>query len=179
MIGLRTRDARPRADSGRDAEFEDFVREASPRLLRTAWFICGDPRQAEDLVQQALVKVYLRWGRLRTQHPQAYARKCLLNLHIDEGRRRREHSTDALPDRGVSDAEPEDTRQLVAMLGTLPMRERQVVVLRHYVGLSEAEVADLLGVSLGTVKSSASRGLSRLRTSMTVLSSGEEQTHAS
>ena len=70
--------------SGRDAEFEDFVRDASPRLLRTAWFICGDPHQAEDLVQQALVKVYARWGRLRTQNPVPSARRCLLNQHIDD-----------------------------------------------------------------------------------------------
>lgn len=160
---------------GRDEEFAQFVREASPRLLRTAWFICGDPHQAEDLVQQALVKVYARWGRLRGQNPVAYARRCLLNQHIDDTRRHREHVTDLLPDRGVSDPEPEDTRNLAATLSTLPMRERQVVVLRHYVGLTEAEVADTLGVSLGTVKSSASRGLARLRDQL----SREEQTHAS
>lgn len=167
--------------SGRDAEFEDFVRDASPRLLRTAWFICGDPHQAEDLVQQALVKVYARWGRLRTQNPVAYARKCLLNQHIDETRRHREQVTDQLPERGVTDPEPEDTRGLTAVLATLPLRERQVVVLRHYVGLSEAEVADTLGVSVGTVKSSASRGLARLRASMATTpstTSREEQTHA-
>lgn len=166
----------------RDAEFEDFVRQVSSPLLRTAWFICGDPHQAEDLVQQALVKVYARWGRLRTQNPVAYARRCLLNQHIDDRRRRREHVTDRLPERGVTDPEPQDTRDLAATLAALPMRERQVVVLRHYVGLTEAEVADTLGVSLGTVKSSASRGLARLRESMSPTpstTSSEEQTHAS
>lgn len=165
----------------RDAEFEDFVRQASPALLRTAWFICGDPHQAEDLVQQALVKVFARWGRLRTQNPVAYARRCLLNQHIDDRRRGREHLTDRLPERGVTDPEPEDTHDLAATLSALPMRERQVVVLRHYVGLTEAEVADTLGVSLGTVKSSASRGLARLRESMSaaITTSDEEQTHAS
>jgi RNA polymerase sigma-70 factor (sigma-E family) len=150
-----------------DREFVDFVRDASPRLLRTAWFICGDPVQAEELVQAALEKVYLRWGRVRHGDALAYTRKCLLNAHIDERRRiSRERPSDALPERGTVDAHPEDTIHVVALLGELPLRERQVVVLRYYVGLPESEVADLLGVRLGTVKSSASRGLAKLRGSL-------------
>ena len=157
-----------------DREFVDFVRDASPRLLRTAWFICGDPVQAEELVQAALEKVYLRWGRVRHGDALAYTRKCLLNAHIDERRRvTRERPSDDLPDSGTLDTGPEDTHHVVALLAELPLRERQVVVMRHYAGLPEAEVADLLGVSLGTVKSSASRGLAKLRESL----AREENSH--
>ena len=79
-------------------------------------------------------------------------------------RRHREVVTDRVPDRGDLDALPPDTRWLLSALDTLPLRERQCVVLRHYADLPEAEVADLLKVSIGTVKSSTSRGLMRLRT---------------
>ena len=158
----------------RDREFVDFVRDASPRLLRAAWFICGDPVQAEELVQAALEKVYLRWGRVRHGDALAYTRKCLLNAHIDERRRSaRERPSEDLPERGTIDADPEDTDHVVALLAELPLRERQVVVMRHYVGLPEAEVADLLGTSVGTVKSSASRGLAKLRDSL----AREESSH--
>ena len=150
-----------------DEEFTHFVREASPRLLRTAYFVCGDPIEAQDLVQDALVKVYVRWRRLRSGDAHAYARRCLMTGTVDRWRsRRRETVSDsavasAAP--AVQDAEPEDTRALVALLATLPLRERQCVVLRHYVGLSEAQTAESLGCSVGTVKSSCSRGLKRLR----------------
>ncbi|MBD3783680.1 MAG: SigE family RNA polymerase sigma factor [Micrococcales bacterium] len=148
----------------RDQEFVDFVRAASPRLLRTAWFLCGDPGQAEELVQAALERVYLRWGRLRDGSPLAYTRKVMLNLHLDHQRRRvREISTASPPERARTDVGPEDADEVVSMLLELPLRERQVVVLRYYVGLSEAETADTLNVSTGTVKSSASRGLAKLR----------------
>lgn len=160
-----------------DEDFVTFVREASPRLLRAAWFICGDAHQAEDLVQQSLVKVYQRWGRLRDGNPTAYARRCLLTQHIDDRRRSHETVVATMPETATTDTDPEDTRSLVRLLGQLPLRERQVVVLRHYVGLSEAETAESLGVSVGTVKSSASRGLARLRDILTALDR-EEQTHA-
>lgn len=149
---------------GRDEEFVEFVREASPRLLKSAWFICGDPVQAEELVQAALEKVYVRWHRLRDGDPLAYTRRCLLNAHIDERRRvARERPSDELPEQHHHDRSPDEAQRLVGALSTLPLRERQVVVMRHYAGLPEAQVAELLGVSLGTVKSSASRGLAKLR----------------
>lgn len=72
--------------------------------------------------------------------------------------------TDLVPDHGTEDTVPPDTRWLLAALATLPLRERQCVVLRHYTDLPEVEVADLLGISVGTVKSSTSRGVMRLRT---------------
>ena len=147
-----------------DDEFAEFAEAATPGLLRTAWLICGNASQAEDLVQSAMVKVYVRWGRLRHTQPQAYARRCILNAHIDTRRRaRRETTVSQMPEQHHHDREPEDTSNVIRLLAILPNRERQIVVMRHYVGLPEAEVADLLGVSIGTVKSSASRGLARLR----------------
>ena len=158
-----------------DDDFVDFVRGASPRLIKTAWFICGDPVQAEELVQAALERVYVRWRRVSTGDPLAYTRKVLLNLHIDDRRRTsREAPADDVPDRGVTDRGPEDADHVVRLLAQLRLRERQVVVMRHYAGLPEAEVADLLGISLGTVKSSASRGLAKLRESL----AREENSHA-
>ena len=148
-------------------EFVAFVAEVSPRLLRAAWLISGDAYLAEDLVQSALVQVFRRWRRLREGSPAAYARRCVVNGHIDAIRRRRgEHLRAVTPDRGRSDVLPTDTVWLLAALAVLPTRERQCVVLRHYCDLAEAEVADLLSVSIGTVKSSTSRGLSRLRMSL-------------
>lgn len=159
----------------REAAFVDFVRGASPRLLKTAWFLCGDPLQAEELVQSALERVYLRWGHLHGTTPLAYTRKVLLHLHIDHQRRSvREVPLEAVLDRTTVDAGPEDTDQLVGLLRRLPLRERQVVVMRHYVGATEAETAEALDVSLGTVKSSASRGLAKLR----ALYASEESSHA-
>lgn len=147
-----------------EEDFVRFVEAASPRLLKAAWFLCGDPHRAEDLVQVALEKVYLRWNRLRDDEPLAYARRCLFTQQVDEGRRtRREVLTDELPDRAAPGVDPGSVDEVVALLRTLPTRERQVVVMRHYADLSEAEVAELLGVSVGTVKSCGSRGLARLR----------------
>jgi len=147
-----------------DEDFVAFVRDASPHLLRTAWFVCGDPVQAEELVQAALEKVYLSWRRIDRGAATAYARKVVLNHHIDTRRRRsREVLTDRTPERPAAETRPEETDALVRALATLAPRERQVVVLRYYVDLSEAEVAATLGIGVGTVKSSASRGLARLR----------------
>lgn len=151
--------------SERDREFAEFVRAASPRLLKAAWFICGDPVQAEDLVQTALARVFVRWGKVRDGEPLAYTRKVLLNLHIDDRRHVRETPVAVTPERAVIDVGPEQADQLIRLLASLPLRERQVVVLRHYIGLPESEVAELLGISVGTVKGSGSRGLAKLRDS--------------
>jgi RNA polymerase sigma-70 factor (sigma-E family) len=161
--------------SDRDREFVDFVHASSPRLLKAAWFICGDPVQAEELVQGALERVYLRWGHMRDTSPIAYTRRVLVNLHIDQQRRSaREVAMASPPERATADVGPEDGAYVATLLRQLPLRERQVVVLRYYVGASEAETADTLNISTGTVKSSASRGLAKLRD----LHTTEESSHA-
>ncbi|MBD2758364.1 SigE family RNA polymerase sigma factor [Yimella sp. cx-573] len=149
-----------------EVEFTQFVNASSARLTHLAWLLCGDEHRAHDLVQEALERVCMRWSRLRTEQPHAYARRIVVNLHTDEWRRRRRELVTldgSLPERCEAASPSDDRLLLTRLLQSLPQRERQVVVLRHYVDLSEREVADLLGVSIGTVKSSASRGLATLR----------------
>lgn len=160
-----------RAGTARDEEFAAFMAASTPALARTAWLLCGDLHLADELVQQALVRTYLAWPRARDRDPLAYARRVLANLRIDTWRRRRrEVLVDPvdLPHgaRSSSADQHADRDQLVRALATLTTRQRRVVVLRHLEGLSETEVADDLGVSVGTVKSTASRALARLRDSL-------------
>lgn len=158
----------PDIAGARDAEFTEFMTSALPLLSRTAWFLCGDEHRAEELVQQALMRTYAAWPRARAGDPLAYARRTLANARIDSWRKqRRERLTDPceLPDLGTSsgaDAHA-DRDQLVRALSQLSARQRRVVVLRHLVGLTEQEVALDLGVSVGTVKTTAFRALRRLR----------------
>ncbi|MBF0689453.1 MAG: SigE family RNA polymerase sigma factor [Cellulomonas sp.] len=156
---------------GRDEEFAAFMAAAVPSLGRTAWLLCGDTHQADELVQQALVRTYLAWDRAREGEPLAYARRVLANQRVSTWRRRRREvllAPPQLPDRGVDDGQDvhADRDQLVRALALLTVRQRRVVVLRHLEGLSEKEVAADLGVSLGTVKSTASRALRQLRDAM-------------
>lgn len=151
-----------------EAEFSAFVRAASPELGRVAWYLCGDPVRAEDLLQHALLGTYLAWGRLRDGDPLAYTRRTLANARIDTWRKhRRETLTapEAMPDPTADDGTMARAERdsLGRALRGLPAQQRRIVVLRHLVGLTEAETAEELGVSLGTVKSTASRGLGRLR----------------
>jgi RNA polymerase sigma-70 factor (sigma-E family) len=158
----------------RDAEFTAFVRRHQQDLLRTAWLLVGERHRAEELTQQALVRTYAAWTRAGADDPLAYARRVLVNLRIDTWRRRRrevlvadvpESTAHAGRGTGPSAAERHaDRDQLVRALATLTARQRRVVVLRHFVGMAEAEVADDLGVSVGTVKSTSSRALATLRT---------------
>ncbi len=154
------------SSTGMDAEFADFVAEATPALARTAWLLCGDEHRAEELVQQALVRTYLAWGTAREREPLAYARRVLANLRIDTWRKHRREVLTGAPPEAARDCESDrhaERDRLVRALATLSARQRRVVVLRHLVGMSEREVAADLGVSLGTVKSTASRGLAQLR----------------
>ncbi|WP_217615215.1 SigE family RNA polymerase sigma factor [Cellulomonas sp. GbtcB1] len=156
----------------RDRQFTEFVRQHQTDLLRTAWLLCGDRHQAEELVQQALVRTYSRWGHVRQRDPLGYTRRVLANLRVDHWRRRRREvlvapddvSPESTPLHGRSPGDRTGDRdQLVRALATLTPRQRRVVVLRHFLDLSEAEVAEDLGVSAGTVKSTASRAMAALR----------------
>lgn len=155
-----------------EQEFAAFFDDASPRLLAAAWFLTGEQHAAEDLAQEALARTYARWARVRTGNPLAFARRVLANLHTDRWRKhRREVLTDDVPDRGVI-ADPQSV-DLVRALATLAPRERECVVLRHYLDLSEKQTAETLGISVGTVKSYTMHGLRRLRAQLTE----GEQTH--
>lgn len=153
----------------RDAAFTAFVESASPSLLRTAWLLTGDHHTAHDLVQAALVRTYVAWPRVRSESALAYARRILVNERTDRWRRHgSEVAVAALPDAVSSSSSSstsgsDDRDAVVRLLARLPEQQRRVVVLRYYVDLSEQAVADLLNLSVGTVKSTASRGLAALR----------------
>jgi RNA polymerase sigma-70 factor (sigma-E family) len=157
----------------RRQEFERFVAGSADELLRTAYLIAWDLGEAEDLVQESLVKVARRWPRVRRmEHPTAYARKIVVHLALDARQRRirrrqeLEHGgaqTERADPRASRIVDQIDARaELVDALGSLPPRQRAVLVLRYFLDLPEAEAAAALGCSVGTVKSSASRGLARL-----------------
>lgn len=160
---------RPRGDRALlDAEFARFVRAASPELGRVAWFLTGDETRAQDLLQSAFVRTYLSWQRVRQGDPLAYTRRVMTHARIDSWRKHRRELLTApehLPEGSASSHEDAhaDRDRLTRALLTLTARQRRIVVLRHLVGLPEAEVAAELGVSIGTVKSTASRGLRQLR----------------
>lgn len=154
---------------GTDEDFAAFVSSSSPALLRLAWMLSGCEGTAEELVQEALVRLYPRWSSVKSQEPHAYARRILVNLNVDRIRARAREtvtSDGSLPERAQSSSITEDRDFVVRLLQILPKRERQVVVLRHYVGLPEKEVAHILGISVGNVKASGFRGLEKLRKHM-------------
>jgi RNA polymerase sigma-70 factor (sigma-E family) len=151
-------------------DFDQFVAAHVDDLVRTAYLIVWDEAEAEDLVQECLLKVSRRWPRVRRMgQPRAYARRILVNLALDgargRARRRSELEPEACGSPIAVDPLPQiETRaELLEALGQLPARQRAVLVLRFFNDLTEAQVAELLGCSPGTVKSSASRGLARLR----------------
>ena len=148
--------------------FEAFVRARSAALMRSAYLLVGDHQLAEDLVQQGLTAVAERWPALREGHPEAYARRVMVNAVTARWRRRqivRESVAAALPETGFPDStgRVDDRLALIAALQQLGPRQRAAVVLRFYEDLPEAEVASLLGCSVGTVKSQTHRALARLR----------------
>jgi RNA polymerase sigma-70 factor, ECF subfamily len=154
--------------AGDEASYRDFVAARWRPLLRTAYLLTGDAGRAEDLLQTALSRLWLVWGRVCDDAPEAYVRKILANTSASWWRRRwhGEVPTDLLPDRAGSDdiaigASARDEMRIA--LAVLTPRQRAVVVLRYAEDLSEQQVADTLGVTVGTVKTLASRGLARLR----------------
>jgi RNA polymerase sigma-70 factor (sigma-E family) len=154
--------------SPREADFRDYVRSRGRALLRAAYLLTGNMADAEDLVQSALAKTYQAWDRI--EDPAAidgYVRRAMVNTHISWWRRRKvdEFPTDEIPDQPVADisAESDLHDTLQRAIEKLPHRMRAAVVLRFYEDMTEAEVADVLGVSQGTVKSTVSRAVAKLR----------------
>ncbi len=137
--------------------------------VRLAYLLTSDAAQAEDIVAEAFAKVYVRWRRGEVRDVGAYLRRAVANEANSKLRRRylerREAGRQRGDDRGVRliDEQAADRDAVWSALGRLPARQRQAVVLRYYEDLSEADTAELLGVSVGTVKSQVSRGLARLQ----------------
>ena len=147
-------------------EFDEFVAARSTALLRTAFLLTHDHGLAEDLLQTALTKSWFVWSRISGE-PEAYVRRVLVNTFASWWRRKwnGEHATAELPERGFDDAADAVTtgHDLWAAMERLPRRQRAVVVLRYWEGLSVAETAEVLGVSEGTVKSQMHRAVAAMR----------------
>ena len=152
-----------RATSDADA-FSAWAVHSQKRLLRTAVLLTGHQQRAEDLVQEALVKVALRWGRLREGYPEAYARQILVRDNISWWRKHRRELLVEPPEGPPVDTSAATDRRLMLdrALAALTPRQRAVVVLRYYDDLTEQATADALGVAVGTVKSQTHLALRRL-----------------
>ncbi|WP_435747179.1 SigE family RNA polymerase sigma factor [Nocardioides sp. SYSU DS0663] len=146
-----------------DTEFAEWVRANQNRLTRSAYLLTGDLQRAEDLAQEAMVKVGLRWSRLRDSHPTAYARTIIVRDNVSWWRRFRETTVATLPDVPADLAETETTLVIHQSLARLTARQRAVLVLRYFDDLTERETAEILGVTVGTVKSTHAAALGRLR----------------
>lgn len=161
-----------RLSGSRDEQFEAFVADVGPYLLRVALLLSGDQSHAEDLVQSTFERTYRSWERARSTDARAYARKVLVNLRIDRWRGTHWEvvtAPDTLPQRTTpshADAVDENN-EVVRALAALPLAQRRVVVLRHLLDLTESETAKELAVSIGTVKSHNARAMARLRTLLT------------
>jgi RNA polymerase sigma-70 factor (sigma-E family) len=153
-----------------DEAFTTYVAQRRLQLFRTACLLCGDPHQAEDIVQDALARLYAAWPRAsRADNIDAYVRRAIVNSHLNQVRRpwRRERVAATLGERPASVHLPtEDLQVMWAAIGNLPPGQRKVVVLRHFLGLSVEETAADLGVSAGTVKSQTSDALAALRAAL-------------
>ena len=153
-----------------DDEFVEFARACSGRLQHAAYLLTGDRHRAEDAAQTVLVRTYAAWSRVRRDDAYVYAFRILANLITDQWRRPiKEYPTEILPDRTGHQDLAEDVvrrRSLIAALNLLTAKERAVIVMRHYLDLSEHDVARDLNISLGSVKSLNFRGLAKLRISL-------------
>ena len=152
-------------ESSRDSDFMEFVRARSLSLRRTAYLLCGDWSSGDDLVQEALAKVYVAWPRIAaTEAALSYTRTTMLRTYLNEKRKwRREVNLGDVPEHPTDDQDTALTVTLSALLRQLPSKQRAVLVLRFYQDLSVPQIADELGIPEGTVKSQLSRGLATMR----------------
>ena len=146
-----------------EATFDDFVAARSRALLRTAYLLTHDHALAEDLLQTSLAKAWFAWRRI-DGNPEPYVRRILVNTYASWWRRKwnGEHPTEDLPERATDETGSEPT-DLWRAMERLPRRQRAVVVLRYFEDLTEVQTAELLGCSVGTVKSQCSKALAKLR----------------
>jgi RNA polymerase sigma-70 factor (sigma-E family) len=166
-----------------DTEFRDFMHGRWPTMVRLAYALTGDQGHAEDVAQAAFARAYASWPKVRrTGNPEGYVRRIVINENRNRFRKHRvtERLTDAPPEPGPSAGMADATSQydersaLMAALRRLGPRQRAVVVLRYWLGLTEAEAAAELNCSVGTVKSQASRALATLRQSAELVDGGSQ-----
>jgi RNA polymerase sigma-70 factor (sigma-E family) len=165
-------------DAQADGEFRDFMHARWPAMVRLAYALTGDQGHAEDVAQAAFARAYASWPRiLRTRDPESYVRRIVVNENRNRFRKHRvtERLTDAPPEYGAPDTtwESDERAALITALQRLGPKQRAVIVLRYWLDLTEVEAADTLNISVGTVKSQASRALASLRRSAEL--AGEDQ----
>ena len=148
--------------------FEEFAAARLPALVRYAVLLCGDREQGRDLVQDVLARALLRWHRIEAMaEPYGYVRRMVTNEFLSLLRRRRRMPVEVLDADPAEPERPEVDDELWQLLGTLPRQQRAVIVLRYYEGLTDQEIADVLGCRPGTVRGYASRALAVLRVQLT------------
>ena len=160
------------ADVGDEGAFEPFVASHHATLYRTAYLLTGTEHAAEELLQETLVRLYPRWSLVaRADAPVAYVRRALVNAFVSRGRTARARmavvplaAAESVPATEDPYGDLDDRAALWLMLLTLPERQRAALVLRYYLDLPEAEIAEAIGVRPVTVRSLVSRGLAALRT---------------
>ncbi|GIG56908.1 RNA polymerase subunit sigma-24 [Longispora fulva] len=163
--------------------FEEFVDNRLDALLRYAVVLTGDPHLAQDVVQETMVRAQLKWRRIsNADRPEPYVKRMLTNVYLDWRRgpwwRRVLLRGDDTPDPPVPTDHAQAAVERDAMwllLAGLPRRQRAAVVLRYYEGLPDAEIADVLGCAVGTVRAHISRALATLRTQLRPVTVGGEQ----
>ena len=152
-----------------DAEFAEYVGAHADQVRFTAFLLCGDWHEAEDLAQTAFVRLYVAWERIDRSEPiNSYVRRTVTRAYLNRRRglwRRLERLTSTPPDPASPAPPPDPERRMLVMaaLAQVPRRQRAALVLRYWEDLSLAETADILGCSIGNVKSQCARGLQRLR----------------
>lgn len=159
-------------------DFDDFVRARLHVLIRYATLLTGSRELAEDTVQEALIKVHVKWKRISVmERPEPYVKRVVTNVFLSSTRRRvlrtvelqAAHTESALADRPPSyEQTTSDRAALLAEISRLPRQQRAVLVLRFYEGLSDGEIAEVLGCRVGTVRGYGSRALAALRIELDV-----------
>jgi RNA polymerase sigma-70 factor (sigma-E family) len=144
--------------------FRAFVTERQTVLRRRAFLLCGNWADGDELVQEALARVYVAWPRITPGAESAYTRRTMMNVYLnDQRKRRREVLTDQTPEPAVTDHDRELALTLTELLKDLPDKQRAVIVLRFWEDLTVPQIAECTGVAEGTIKSQISRALAALR----------------
>ncbi|MEV6152819.1 SigE family RNA polymerase sigma factor [Nonomuraea sp. NPDC052129] len=155
--------------SAEEHAFAAFVAARGTSLLRVAYLTCGDEAEAEDLLQTALERTWRSWDRVRYANPEPYIRRVIVNTAISRARRRailRVIPVHTPPESAAPESDIDLRRMLMEVLRALPPRQRAVIVLRYWEDLGETQTAEILGCSVGTVKSQASKAMAKLRSAL-------------
>ncbi|QFG68858.1 SigE family RNA polymerase sigma factor [Ornithinimicrobium pratense] len=159
-----------------DPAYTQFVQDRQGRLRRAAYLMCGDPDQAEDLLQEALIALAEKWEKV--EHPDAFVRKVIYRQRISWWRKtRHETMVETMPDAGVGDGAEGRARdaEVHDVLRTLPPRQRAALVLRYFEDLTEAQAAEVMGIAVGTVKSLSHQAITRMREQLAARGTAEQQ----